>query len=278
MPSARRIQSPETAEASPELTREHRATVSIPSGPELAVDRAITGAVQVQAQPSDPLAAKVHHGDCPLLVDGLDDADMGEHVVAASVPVPIVGVVEEGNVARMRSMALVQQPRSLCLGVEIPAAPAEGVPSAGVCRCDHARAVVAVALAINHQTRLLKERHSTTGDPAPVTPGALHRLWRRDRLDGRGSHHRGRQTTSWVVSKGPERTGNAEHGVTGGQQQCRGSKASHGWDCSGRTRAMATTQIRTPKPRPRSMPYAVTVRDSDRFTRKLPSATPADPK
>src|SRR5438445_314915 len=55
--------------------------------------------VEVQVRADDAGSAAVDEGHRSFVVDGFDDSDVGEAVVAAPVPVAIVGVAEEDQIS-----------------------------------------------------------------------------------------------------------------------------------------------------------------------------------
>jgi hypothetical protein len=68
--------------------------------PHRVVEGTIPGPLQIHAEPLDLVARAVEQGD-GAAVDRLHQRDMGDAVVHLAVPVPVVGVVKEGQVARL---------------------------------------------------------------------------------------------------------------------------------------------------------------------------------
>jgi hypothetical protein len=70
--------------------------------PHRVVERAVRGALQIHVQPLDPAPPAMQQRDGAAL-HRLDQRDVRDPVVHLSIPVPIVGVVKEGQVAGFRS-------------------------------------------------------------------------------------------------------------------------------------------------------------------------------
>ena len=114
---------PETAESHAQLASQHRsAVIAFPKDgvPALALRTELSGRMShVHGQALHARAAEVNEADGPVRLDRLDDGDVSELVISATVLVAIPGVAEEGDVSDIGTLPLVKDAEILRLLVEI---------------------------------------------------------------------------------------------------------------------------------------------------------------
>ena len=137
----------------------------------------------VHGQALHARAPEVNEADGPVRLDGLDDGDVSELVIATTVLVAIPGVAEEGDVSDIGTLPLVEDAEILRLLVEHPCISGGWYARLYVRRADHAGAVVPIFVAVDDQLLLVEKTLRGSGNlsahSGPAT-GGFQMLWLHD--------------------------------------------------------------------------------------------------